>query len=225
MNTWVWGPPAWRVLHTLSGKVDSADKRRNFDSLLQSLRGALPCVYCRASWTDFLRRADDRDPVKRLYDLHNLVSDKLHRQHWESVASRGPYVPPRRPTLQCLRVKLATTMRSVCMQDVWSHLEIFAFGSGLNAEGRKAFGRYCRALGALLVSCGQPCGRQVLGLASTAEACEEPWRPKQALVSVWIARGLAEKGTRLPMNPAEFDQLWSCISSVQARACQKGSCV
>ena len=161
MNTWIWGPPAWRVLHTLSGRMRTRTDIAKFGDLLESLADVLPCKYCRGSWKGFLEEVPKQtEVIERLYMLHNKVSDKLDRQHWQSQGQRGPFVRPRRPSLDCLRVKLATTLRDICQMDVWTHMEVFAFGSGLHSNGREAFARYSSLLGQVLARAGETAWQQ-----------------------------------------------------------------
>lgn len=224
MNTWVWGPPAWRVLHTLSGKVSAAGASSDFERVLDSLRGALPCVFCRNSWSRFLMQERGvSDPVQKVFNLHSRVSDKLNRQHWEKSGATGRYVAPRAPTLSCIRVKLRTTMRRVCQQDVWSHLEIFAHGSALHEGGRLAFADYCESLGSALAKCGQDrLGPSVRGISLTARAIgDEGWTTSRAIGVVFEAQKVGQSGRE---SAEDFREILSCVSSVRAGRCAEGSC-
>jgi len=86
MDTRFWGPPAWILLHSLAYtyKPELADFYKLF---FGNLKYVLPCIYCRASFTEyteilpidnFLNSKDDF--FKWLYNIHNMVNGKLRGQ-------------------------------------------------------------------------------------------------------------------------------------------------
>jgi len=55
------------------------------------MKDVLPCKYCRASTTEFVHEHPLRgDPGKWLYDIHNMVNDKLRKQSKEDKTVRDP---------------------------------------------------------------------------------------------------------------------------------------
>jgi len=87
MDTRFWGPPAWKLLHTIAAAYEPAGRRHMID-FLEVLPFILPCKFCRASLTDHYRRLPfhgtvlaSRDAFEEwMYKLHNLVNDKLEEQ-------------------------------------------------------------------------------------------------------------------------------------------------
>lgn len=86
MDTKFWGPPGWKLLHSITFAYTPTQKecvRRLFESLPY----VLPCKYCRASLQEYM----EEDPVddaltskvtlsKWLWRIHNKVNDKLRGQ-------------------------------------------------------------------------------------------------------------------------------------------------
>jgi len=100
IKTRFWGPHAWNFLFsTIAGsypiKYDSNDKNHQkrakaFTQLFNSLKEALPCIYCRQSYTKFLKELPMTDymhsrvsMMKWLYLLHDKVNQKLIAQEQE----------------------------------------------------------------------------------------------------------------------------------------------
>lgn len=87
MNTQLWGPPTWRILHgTTNVLPHHADLVKAF---ITSLGTVLPCKYCRESCCAFVKEMPDvcdavthRRYALWLYDLHNKVNNKLLRQQY-----------------------------------------------------------------------------------------------------------------------------------------------
>lgn len=51
MDTTIWGPPFWKVLHCLSWRLRASDRVMcaTFVDMIHALRDVLPCKYCRES--------------------------------------------------------------------------------------------------------------------------------------------------------------------------------
>lgn len=223
MNTWVWGPEAWKVIHSASG--DPAVTQSDFRQLLTDIGPALPCRFCRASWPGFVNRPSlPEGNVERGYELHNLVSDKLNAQAWKEKRLPGQPKVLRRLTIACLRTMLRTTMREISTESVWNHLEIFAYGSALSdcTAGKGAFTRYTRTLARVLRAAGNPCGHAV-GVVSEAseEMPEARWTSQRALLIVFAARSAC---SRSPESMPEFRRCLDRVKGVRAGTCQKGTC-
>ncbi len=86
MDTKFWGPPGWKLLHTLTLTYEPSNKisMRRF---LKTLPFVLPCKFCRASLTDYYKK-ESFEPalksrealVKWLWRIHSMVNDKLRGQ-------------------------------------------------------------------------------------------------------------------------------------------------
>ncbi len=100
MKTRVWGPSAWNfffccILGTYPEKIDIKDKKhlklkKEFKNLFYSLCYIMPCIFCRESYTKFLKEM----PVDShlggrlslanwLYKLKDKVNKKLIKQETE----------------------------------------------------------------------------------------------------------------------------------------------
>lgn len=100
IKTSFWGPHAWNFLFcTIAGaypiKFDSNNKlhqkkMRGFIQLFNSLKETLPCIYCRQSYTRFIKELPIKDythsrlsMMKWLYLIHDKVNQKLIKQEQE----------------------------------------------------------------------------------------------------------------------------------------------
>ena len=90
MLTKIWGPSMWVTLHTVSfdypNKPTQEDKIK-YRQFYESLAFILPCIYCRKSYTEFLKAGNTKltDEIfdntesltKWVYYLHEAVNKKL----------------------------------------------------------------------------------------------------------------------------------------------------
>lgn len=109
MNTYIWGPPLWRLVHSVAycAKPQHADELALF---FLSFKKVLPCIYCRRSFEEFERILAKDKPLTRIiqedklfrwsYELHDLVNEKLDRQEYEKQTQTTVA-----PTKKCLRAK------------------------------------------------------------------------------------------------------------------------
>lgn len=85
-TTW-WGPSAWQLFHLV------AFLSPNPQQTLLEMKEMLPCKFCRASTTEFVAKHPLKgDPAKWLYEIHNMVNNKLRTQCASNpeVADPGP---------------------------------------------------------------------------------------------------------------------------------------
>jgi hypothetical protein len=85
-TTW-WGPSAWQLFHLV------AFFSPNPQQVLLQMKEMLPCKFCRASTAEFVAKHPLKgDPGKWLYDIHNMVNNKLRTQCASNpeVADPGP---------------------------------------------------------------------------------------------------------------------------------------
>lgn len=145
MNTWLWGPPTWKVLHTLSYSpaAPNPDNAVTITRFLSTLTHALPCVYCRVSYDGFTRELQRQFGGRKvqavieagelaswMYELHDKVNAKLDRQHAESLGLKGDDLLKRcrrrQITFDCLTKRFALQPIAFCADDVFDLLQIFA---------------------------------------------------------------------------------------------------
>lgn len=112
MDTKFWGPPGWKLLHTmtLTYEPSRAAQMREF---LLTLPYVLPCKFCRNSLTEYYRQLPPEQALKSraalvrwLWKIHSLVNDKLRAQGQtippdpslsEVRQIYGRYIPTNRP--------------------------------------------------------------------------------------------------------------------------------
>lgn len=88
MDTRFWGPSGWKLLHAVTFSMNSrptTQQQKRYQLLFESLKYVLPCRFCRESYKQFVNiRPIDTSTRERLsrwlYDIHNLVNDKLRNQ-------------------------------------------------------------------------------------------------------------------------------------------------
>ena len=87
MDTRFWGPPAWKLLHSIAATYEPAQQRKSVAEFLEILPYILPCKYCRSSLTAHYKalpydgELDTREHLERwLYHLHGLVNNTLRKQ-------------------------------------------------------------------------------------------------------------------------------------------------
>ena len=87
IDTRFFGPSGWQLFHLI------AFRSPNPEEILLLMKDILPCRFCRESTTQFTREYPLRgDPGKWLYDIHNMVNNKLRTQAAtdKSVIDPGP---------------------------------------------------------------------------------------------------------------------------------------
>jgi len=102
MDTTFWGPPAWILLHTIAyNYVPSELNKETYQLFFENLQNILPCIYCRASYIEYI----SHEPISQylnsakdlslwLYKIHNLVNGKLRSQKlikWENPSFEDIY--------------------------------------------------------------------------------------------------------------------------------------
>lgn len=88
MDTRFWGPPGWKLLHTVCAAYDASPQaRRNMTKFLETLPFILPCKFCRTSLTEYYQ-ADPWSAAlgtpellqRWMWRIHNRVNAKLRGQ-------------------------------------------------------------------------------------------------------------------------------------------------
>lgn len=104
MQTAVWGPHVWALVHATacgvgSGMPARAPLPRAVSKMMRALRGVLPCTFCRKSYDGFFKQLEEKagapfeellcaDLPRFTYDLHELVNDKLDAQRCETAMAQ-----------------------------------------------------------------------------------------------------------------------------------------
>jgi hypothetical protein len=89
MDTRYWGPSAWQLFHLIAFRSPSPD------DVLNDMKDILPCKFCRESTTEFVKKHPLRgDPGKWMYDIHNMVNNKLRTQCADDPAVVNPGPDP-----------------------------------------------------------------------------------------------------------------------------------
>ena len=148
MNTWIWGPPKWKFLHSLSFSPDAHAHAAVVSEFLNTLSSVLPCKYCRESYSKFVRELQPLQQTitsgqlpRWMYDLHEKVNAKLDRQLADIAAKEaGVHVTDvqkdalcrkRQITFECLTKRFILRPVSFCADDVWEFVGIFAYNMDL----------------------------------------------------------------------------------------------
>ena len=90
MDTRKWGPDGWSLLHSITFnyplKPTPKDKTEHL-LFFNTLQHILPCKYCRESFKEYMKKSpidnnlDSRKKLSKwLYNIHNLVNNKLIKQ-------------------------------------------------------------------------------------------------------------------------------------------------
>jgi hypothetical protein len=89
IDTRYWGPSGWQLFHYIAAHADHPQ------ALLNIMKDVLPCKFCRESTTQFVKDHPLKgDPAKWLYEIHNMVNDKLRTQCKNDPAVTDPGPDP-----------------------------------------------------------------------------------------------------------------------------------
>lgn len=91
MDTRFFGPSGWELFHLI------AFRSSHPDDVLNQMKDILPCKFCRASTTQFVHEhpLHSTNPGKWLYEIHNMVNDKLRTQCAEDPTVVDPGRDPK----------------------------------------------------------------------------------------------------------------------------------
>ena len=161
MNVWIWGPPLWRLSHSISflAKKQTAKIVSDFISTFSLV---LPCKYCRKSFKHFFdivnsaygmsltEVVNNHQLARWMYDIHELVNRKLERQTFlEQVEKVGDFCPHaqnlrgKRLSYDCLIKRHELHPVTVSPEDIFDILFIFALNYPKNnSQKLKAYGTF-----------------------------------------------------------------------------------
>ena len=89
IDTRYWGPSGWQLFHYIAFHVDHPE------ALLNIMKDVLPCKFCRESTAQFVKDHPLKgDPAKWLYEIHNMVNNKLRTQCKDDPAVTDPGPDP-----------------------------------------------------------------------------------------------------------------------------------
>src|SRR3990167_988983 len=94
MDTCFWGPDGWKLSHSIVHMFPnnpSNDDKLYYYLFFESFKYILPCIYCRRSFSEYTQKhpiincLKNKDSLtKWLYDIHNMVNDKLRKQGYNT---------------------------------------------------------------------------------------------------------------------------------------------
>ena len=89
IDTRYWGPSGWQLFHYIAFHADHPE------ALLNIMKDVLPCKFCRESTAQFVKDHPLKgDPAKWLYEIHNMVNNKLRTQCKDDPAVTDPGPDP-----------------------------------------------------------------------------------------------------------------------------------
>jgi hypothetical protein len=85
-ETTVWGPPLWKVLHTLA---ELSDNSPLWFDILNSLETFIPCPVCKTHFTEYKTQnpapADNQGIVDWFFILHNIVNARTNKPLFDAA--------------------------------------------------------------------------------------------------------------------------------------------
>jgi len=85
-ETTVWGPPLWKVLHTLA---ECSDNSPLWHDILTAMEIHIPCPTCKAHFIEYRQQnpapADHQGIVDWFFILHNIVNARLNKPLYDAA--------------------------------------------------------------------------------------------------------------------------------------------
>lgn len=101
VDTSIWGPPLWKVLHIAAQATISKGRQTQWKLILNTLLTGLPCPDCTAHYTAWYRahplgislfpKRNSRQIATWLLDLHNNVNQRTGRPVWTAAQLDAAY--------------------------------------------------------------------------------------------------------------------------------------
>lgn len=162
MNTYIWGPQMWRILHTVSFypanlATASPDYDANVRLLLVSLQNILPCSFCRRSYVTFYNKLPSLSAPYPNADVVPSTTDGVrqfsnpseqHFVHWvyqlHNMVNLKLNANCNIITLDCLRKRQVLHPQLCCSDDVWDIIIVLALNHDdrVKHEDKHAFAQY-----------------------------------------------------------------------------------
>jgi len=91
MLTYIWGPPLWHALHTITFNYPvkpTKEQKKQYLDFFNNLQSVLPCRYCRDNYQKNLLEhpitanvLKNRENLSRwLYDMHEMINKNLNKK-------------------------------------------------------------------------------------------------------------------------------------------------
>jgi hypothetical protein len=231
MNTCVWGPASWRILHGLTGRRTIKNPRL-VSVMLTRLGQVLPCRYCRASFTVFMKEMPDVEEALRdgsvafqrwLWEFHNKVNRKLAFQHYDKI--KPPLDAEVKEALfkasllpfEVLQKRVAITSPFFTRHDVFVLVSVILLNAD-TAEKRSAALSFLTLFAMVLrtVSTMRGPADRLKALADAAFGAEDTVFADHAIITL-AAHALLDA-------PAVTDAVQSIIKYAPATTCKQGTC-
>lgn len=85
-ETTVWGPPLWKILHTLA---ECSDNSPFWHDILTAMETYIPCPTCKAHFIEYRQQtpapADHQGIVDWFFILHNIVNARLNKPLFDAA--------------------------------------------------------------------------------------------------------------------------------------------
>jgi hypothetical protein len=85
-ETTVWGPPLWKVLHTLA---EFSDNSPLWFDILNAMETHIPCPVCKTHFTEYKTQnpapADHQGIVDWFFILHNIVNARTNKPLYDAA--------------------------------------------------------------------------------------------------------------------------------------------
>lgn len=209
MDTFIWGPPMWKVLHTLSfSPPDELRKhKQHVINFLDSLKDVLPCIYCRNSYGVFITELPPLDSVidngelsRWMYDLHSKVNAKLEVKD---------------PEYSRVQKRFTIRPKQWCPQDVWDLIALFGINYSVEKSQmyRKWWENFIPVLG---VSGADPVMLELMG----GVTC--PCENGEFVATSMVLSSTYNKSRCF--NSSEAVELTRKYGLAKAKKCSKGTC-
>jgi hypothetical protein len=250
MNTCVWGPPLWRILHGVAYHVPVGDAAaaRAVAAFMDVLAYALPCKYCRASFVDFCAElAVELGPPNRcalqgclqqwVWALHNKVSRKLLLQKCDAIglrdaAMREALADVMQVSFEALQKSLRACPEYFCAHDVLKVLGALVGNADDDvAPATEVLRRaqhavdFMRALDAVLaVSLPGPL-REHMGIPACIACPRLPRLPRRAARAVLYLYEHLSRTFGGDGSEADVRELRARARAGKSTACAHGACV
>lgn len=250
MNTWIWGPPKWKFLHTLSFAVECRVHAASVASFLNTMQSVLPCKYCRQSYAVFVSELQHKSRrtltdvisqgrlAKWMYDLHDKVNAKLDQQLVKQTVKDQRLQTPvqeqmalcrkRQITFECLSKRFLLRPVAYCDADIWEFVHIFALNMDLtkqdvDARTKEQWGVFLTLLPQMLQICGSSGQLVSLLTAPPLTLHSLITSPAPRAIFTWVVQQKAAYD-RKPFIPRMVEQAEHTYSFVRASVCEHGSC-
>ena len=209
MDTYIWGPPVWKLLHSMSF-APPALVRAHHDSIvrfMESFKVVLPCKYCRTSYVAFLRDLPSLSETiaagelsRWMFALHCMVNAKLKTPS---------------PTFERVSKKHVIRRQQWCPSDLWEIVALF--GINYRPEKTSAYREWWVTLGVVVGVAGGE-SRLVELLGGVECPCTNGEFVATSLV-------LSHAYNRLPPpSRAQIRSKTGQYSLAIAKACTNGTC-